>query len=281
MDVSNLSGRSALVTGAASGIGRATALALARAGADLFLCDLDEAGLKSTEEAIRALGRRGASRRVDVSKADEMRAFAESVHGEVEAVDILVNNAGVGLAAEFSETTLEDWEWIVGINLMGVVYGCHFFVPRMVARGRGGHVVNIASMAAFVTIPPLCAYNATKAAVVSLSESLRAELARHRIGVTAVCPGIINTALPDHMRARGRSAGSDARAEAKRATERRGYGPERVAANLLKAIGRNRAIAPIAPEAWAGYYLKRLFPGLVRWSARAITDRQRDRLKAG
>ena len=280
MDVSNLVGKTALVTGSASGIGKETALALARAGADLVLCDLDEAGLKSTEEEIRAMGRKGSSHRTDVSSPEEMAALADAVHAEVEALDILVNNAGVGVAAEPTETSLEDWQWIVGINLMGVVHGCHVFVPRMIERGRPAHIVNIASMAAYLAIPGLGAYNATKSAVVGFSESLRAELARHGIGVTAVCPGVINTPLVDHIRYRGLAASEQARVEMKRGMERRNYGPERVAANILKAIGRNRAIAPITPEAWILYYLKRLFPGFVRWSITALTERQRKKFSS-
>jgi NAD(P)-dependent dehydrogenase (short-subunit alcohol dehydrogenase family) len=256
MDVSNLTGKNALVTGGASGIGKETALALARAGADLFLCDLDEEALKSTEEQIQALGRRVVTRRTDV-------------------------NAGVGVAAEPTETSLDDWNWIVGINLMGVVHGCHFFIPRMVERGRGGHVVNIASMASYLAVPTLGAYNATKSAVVGLSESYRAELARHGIGVTAICPGLINTPIVRHMRYRGMSAVEEAKGEMKQAMERRNYGPERVAKNILKAIQRNRAIAPVAAEAWIFYYLKRLFPGFVRWTIQQVADRQRSRLTAG
>ena len=280
MDVSNLTGKTALVTGSASGIGKETALALARTGADLVLCDLDEAGLKSTEEQIRTMGRKVSSHRTDVSSPEEMAALADAVHAEVEALDILVNNAGVGVAAEPTETSLDDWRWIVGINLMGVVHGCHVFVPRMIERQRPAHIVNIASMAAYVAIPGLGAYNATKSAVVGFSESLRAELARHGIGVTAVCPGVINTPLVDHIRYRGLAASEEAQVEMRRGMARRNYGPERVAANILKAIGRNRAIAPITPEAWILYYLKRLFPGFVRWSITAFTERQRKKFLA-
>src|SRR6185436_4768149 len=114
MDLRNLAGRTALVTGAASGIGRATALELARRGADLALCDLDAAGLEETAQAARALGREVIARRTDVAEEDSMRAFAGAVHERVPAVDLLVNNAGVALGGGFLDTTLEDWDWIVG-----------------------------------------------------------------------------------------------------------------------------------------------------------------------
>ena len=131
-----------------------------------------------------------------------MRDFAEAVHREAGPVDLLVNNAGVGLAAGFLDTELEDWDWIVAINVMGVVHGCHFFVPRMVERGMGGHVANLSSMAGFHASPALLAYTATKFAVLGLSEALREELRPHGIGVTAICPGIINTPITTNASAR-------------------------------------------------------------------------------
>jgi NAD(P)-dependent dehydrogenase (short-subunit alcohol dehydrogenase family) len=273
VDVSDLSGRVALVTGAASGIGRETALALARRGADLALCDLDEAGLADTARAGEALGRRVLWRRVDVADREAMRAFADAVHAAHASVDVLVNNAGVGLAATFLDTPLEDWDWIVGINLLGVVHGCHFFVPKMVARGRGGHVVNISSMAGYLPSEALNAYTTTKFAVRGLSESLRIELARHGIGVTAVCPGIINTPIVERARARGAAAEPALRERGARLFQRRNYPPARVAANILRAIQRDRAVAPISPEAWLVWYLMRFFPGLVHRGMRRLSAR--------
>jgi NAD(P)-dependent dehydrogenase (short-subunit alcohol dehydrogenase family) len=135
MAAPGFAGKSILVTGAAVGIGRETALALARAGSDLILSDVNVEGLERTAEDIRALGREVMSRRVDVSDREAMRTFADKVHAERPAVDILVNNAGVGHGGGFLGTSLEDWDWLVSINLMGVVHGCHFFVPPMVARG--------------------------------------------------------------------------------------------------------------------------------------------------
>ena len=265
MDVRDLHGRSALVTGAASGIGRATALACARRGASLVLCDVDAAGLADVEQEIRALGRDVLARRVDVGSPTEMEAFAAEVHREREAVDLLVNNAGVGLGGLFLESSLEDWEWIARINLFGVIHGCHFFVPEMVRRGRGGHVVNVASAAAYAPLPAQSAYAATKFAVVGLSECLRAELAPFGIGVTAVCPGFIDTPIVEHSRLRGVAAEPENRRRTRAFYRRRGYRPERVARNLLKAVQRGRALAPISAEAWGMYYASRIAPGLLRW----------------
>jgi NAD(P)-dependent dehydrogenase (short-subunit alcohol dehydrogenase family) len=274
VDVTNLRDRTALVTGAGSGIGRASALAFARRGANLALCDLDEGGLAETEAEARKLGVEVLSRRVDVASAEQMQAFADAVHARFEAVDVLMNNAGVGLGGGLLETSLEDWHWIVDINLFGVVHGIHHFVPAMVRRARGGHVVNVASMAGYVAGSMLPAYTTTKFAVIGLSESLREELAPHRIGVTAICPGIINTGIVQASRLRGTQATDASRAEMQRGFARRNYTPERVAENVLRAIQRNRAVAPISPEAWVFYYAKRFAPGAVRWLSAELKKRQ-------
>jgi NAD(P)-dependent dehydrogenase (short-subunit alcohol dehydrogenase family) len=278
MDVTNLTGSTVLVTGAASGIGKETALACARRGAGLAICDMNEAGLAETAHQIRTLGRDVIAQRVDVASADDMREFAAAVHAQVDAVDILMNNAGVGLGAGFLDTSLTDWEWIIGINLKGVIHGCHFFIPPMVARGQGGHVINVASAAAFVATEALAAYSTTKYAVFGLSEALRDELLRHHIGVTAVCPGIINTAITATSPLRGANDTPEVRRRMIEIYQRRNYGPERVARNILKAVQRNRAVAPISPEAWAMYYLKRLVPGLVAWVNRSSAERLRRQL---
>jgi NAD(P)-dependent dehydrogenase (short-subunit alcohol dehydrogenase family) len=270
MDTSNLQGRTVLVTGAGSGIGRETALLAARRGADLAICDLNDAGLAEVETGARALGRSVLARQVDVADRDQMRDFAEAVHGEAGPVDLLVNNAGVGLAAGFLDTELEDWDWVVAINLMGVVHGCHFFVPRMVERGMGGHVANLSSMAGFHASPALVAYTATKFAVLGLSEALREELRPHRIGVTAICPGVINTPITTSARARGAASDPKVRERLVALYRRRNYGPDRVARNILKAVERNRAVAPVAAEAWFAYAMKRVSPRLAGWTARRI-----------
>jgi len=271
--VKTFAGTVALVTGAASGIGRETALAFARAGADLALCDVNETGLDETARTVRALGRRVLTGQVDVARADDVRTFAADVHRAHEAVDVLVNNAGVGLGGGFLDTTLEDWNWIIGINLLGVVHGCHFFLPPMVRRRRGGHVVNVSSAAGYVATAELAAYSTTKFAVFGLSEALRDELRPHGIGVTTVCPGLINTPITQTSRMRGSVATPAARAALVALYARRNYGPERVAANILRAVARNRPVAPISPEAWAMYVLKRAAPRLTARLNRALQDR--------
>jgi NAD(P)-dependent dehydrogenase (short-subunit alcohol dehydrogenase family) len=273
MDVRNLGGRTVLVTGAASGIGRATALACARRGASLVVCDRNEEGLAETEREIRNLGREVLAQRVDVARSEEVSALADRVHAKFQAVDLLVNNAGVGLGALFLETSLEDWEWVTRINLFGVIHGCHFFLPAMVSRGRGGHVVNVSSAAAYAPLPVQSAYAATKFAVLGLSEVLRAELATFGIGVTAVCPGFINTGIVESSRLRGVAADPENRRRTLDFYRRRNYGPERVASNILKAVQRNRPLAPVSTEAWLLHWGMRFAPGLLRWGNRKLAGR--------
>lgn len=272
MNDPDLRGKTALVTGAASGIGRATSLALARAGADLWLCDINEAALAAAATEARSFGRAVETRRVDVSKREEVSALADEVHRAIGALDILVNNAGVAVGGPFLDTTIEDWEWLIGVNLWGTIYGCHYFAPKMVERRRG-HIVNIASAAGFLATPGLSAYATTKFGVVGLSESLRAELHREGVGVTAVCPGIIDTNITTAARMRGPAADEGARARLIDFYNRRKYGPERVADGILRAIATNRAVLPVTPEAWAFYAVKRASPDLASFLTRTIMTR--------
>ena len=280
MDTNDLTGKTVLVTGAGSGIGRETALESGRRGADLALCDIDEAGLEATTDAARALGREVFSMRVDVSQTEEMRAFADAVHGRIEAVDLLVNNAGVAIGGGSLDTSIEDWDWILGVNVRGVVLGCHFFVPAMVRR-RSGHVVIVSSGAGYSASDALVAYCTTKFAVLGFAESLQAELAEHGVGVTAICPGLIDTPSTRAARLVGAWDKPEVRERMVEGYRRRGYGPERVARNILKAVQRGRVVAPVSPEAWALYYAKRFTPGLLRWLGRTMSRRSRQQLLGG
>jgi len=260
----DLSGSVALVTGAASGIGRATALALASAGARLVVCDVNEAGLAEVAATLEQRGRLFLSQVVDVSNRSAMAAFAAAVHEKVAAVDVLVNNAGVGLSGGILATRLEDWDWVLSINLGGVIHGCHFFIPKMVERGQGGHVVNVSSGYGLVADPHMLGYCTAKFGVVGLSEALRSELSPHGIGVSAICPGIINTPIVKNGRIRT-APGIDSEALRTRAENlwsRRNYPPEKVAAAIISAIRLDRAVVPVTPEAWIAYLLKRASPSL-------------------
>jgi len=173
-----------------------------------------------------------------------VRVFADAVHAEHEAVDVLINNAGVGWAAG-SRHLARDWQWILSINLWGVIHGCHFFLPPMVRRGRGGHVVNVSSAAGFLATAQLAAYSATKfASSASPRRCARSSAARHR-GHT-VCPGIINTPITTSAPMRGRWR-RPKRARRWSSSTPPNYGPER-GEEILKAIARRRAVAPISPR---------------------------------
>ncbi|MEU0168725.1 SDR family oxidoreductase [Streptomyces iakyrus] len=264
-------GQLVLVTGAGSGIGRATALAFAEAGARVVAVDRNAGAAVSTAEKARLLGAPEAwAETVDVSDEPSMEKLAEKVTTEYGVVDVLVNNAGIGLSGSFFDTTPEDWKKVLDVNLWGVIHGCRLFGRRMAERGQGGHIVNVASAAAYQPSRALPAYSTSKAAVLMLSECLRAELAGQGIGVTAVCPGFVNTAITSTAH----FAGVDAREE-KRLQKRaarlyglRNYPPEKVARAILRAVTRDVAVAPVTPEARGARWLSRWAPGALRGIAR-------------
>ncbi|WP_405714709.1 MULTISPECIES: SDR family oxidoreductase [unclassified Streptomyces] len=264
-------GRLVLVTGAAGGIGRATAFAFAEAGARVVAVDRDAEGAARTAEMARLIGAPAAwGEAVDVSDEQAMEKLAEKVATEYGIVDVLVNNAGIGLSGSFLDTTSEDWKNVLDVNLWGVIHGCRIFGRQMAERGQGGHIVNTASAAAYQPSRVLPAYSTSKAAVLMLSECLRAELAERSIGVSAICPGIVNT----NITATTHFAGADA-AEEKRLRKRssrlyglRNYPPERVADAILKAVARNQAVVPVTPEARGARLLSRFSPGALRGIAR-------------
>ncbi|WP_326593080.1 SDR family oxidoreductase [Streptomyces brevispora] len=264
-------GQLVLVTGAAGGIGRATAFAFAEAGARVIAVDRDAEGAARTAELARLIGAPAAwGETVDVSDEAAMEKLAEKVATEYGTVDVLVNNAGIGLSGSFLETTSEDWKNVLDVNLWGVIHGCRLFGGQMAERGQGGHIVNTASAAAYQPSRALPAYSTSKAAVLMLSECLRAELAEKSIGVSAICPGIVHT----NITATTHFAGTDA-AEEKRLRNRtsklygvRNYPPEKVAEAILRAVVRNQAVVPVTPESHTARFLSRLSPGVLRGIAR-------------
>ncbi|MBJ6645105.1 SDR family oxidoreductase [Streptomyces sp. BSE7-9] len=264
-------GRLVLVTGAGSGIGRATALAFAEAGARVVAVDRDTGAALRTAGEARARGAADAwAETADVADEQAVEKLAERVTAAHGVVDVLVNNAGVGLGGAFLDTTTEDWKRVLDVNLWGVIHGCLYFGRRMAERGQGGHIVNVASAAAFQPSRALPAYGASKAAVLMLSESLRAELAERGIGVTAVCPGFVNTGITTTARFAGTDAAEERRRRRKAARlyGLRNYPPEKVAAAVLRAVVRDQAVVPVTPEARAAYALARWLPGAARRVAR-------------
>jgi len=259
----NFNGKLVLVTGAGSGIGQATAIAFSRAGARLALVDLRDEGIAATEATIKGLGNQAVRYVVDVTDAKAMLALADKVHATQGVVDVLVNNAGIGASGRLLVTTLETWRKVFDVNLMGVVHGCKAFLPAMVERKQGGHVVNLASLAGYVAPADMPIYASSKYAVLGFSESLRADMATNGIGVSAICPGIIHTGIIGSTIMEGGSNPTKARDRIEKFYAKRNYGPEKVAEAILDAVRSNTGVRPVSPESWAMYYAKRLAPSVV------------------
>ncbi|OBJ07492.1 SDR family oxidoreductase [Mycobacterium colombiense] len=264
-------GKLALVTGAGAGIGRATAVELARNGArKIVLVDRDLAAANDTADAVRAACAEAAAYQVDVSDEAAMNDLAAQVRNEHGVVDILVNNAGIGMAGRFLETSSANWEDIMGVNVGGVISGSRAFGAQMVERGEGGTIINVASASAYLPSKSMVAYSTTKAAVLALSESLRADFADEGIGVTAVCPGFVNTNIAKNTIYAGMSADQQERARGKAdaAYRRRNFTPEATAKAIVKAVKTGPAVLPIAAESRIGYAMRRISPGAIRLFAR-------------
>jgi NAD(P)-dependent dehydrogenase (short-subunit alcohol dehydrogenase family) len=252
-----LHGRVAVVTGAASGIGRATALELAKEGCELAIADLNEVGLEETAAAARALGRKVSVHKVDVSDRERMRRFADEVQQEHGAVHVLVNNAGVTVTASFEEHSLDDWEWIVGINFWGVVYGCKFFLPYL-KQADEAHIVNLSSMFGLIGVPTQTSYCATKFAVRGLSEALWVELKDLNIGVTSVHPGGVRTNIAKSAR----SEAAELKTRAIDVIERFSVSPGRCAKLIVGAIKKNKMRQLVTRESHLVDVAKRFSPVL-------------------
>jgi NAD(P)-dependent dehydrogenase (short-subunit alcohol dehydrogenase family)/pimeloyl-ACP methyl ester carboxylesterase len=261
------------ITGAGSGIGRETALAFAAEGAEVVISDVDEAGLKETAGLLTARGGVAHPYVLDVSDAEAVEAFADRVCTEHGVPDIVVNNAGIGHAGSFLDTPAEQWDRVLDVNLGGVVNGCRAFAKRLVERGTGGHVVNVSSMAAYSPLQAMNAYCTSKAAVYMFSDCLRAELDAAGIGLTTICPGVINTNIVHTTRfdapsgRGGQVAGRRKQLEAMFAA--RHYGPDKVAKAILSSVAKGKAIRPVAPEAYLLYGTSRVAPQALRSTARA------------
>jgi 2-hydroxycyclohexanecarboxyl-CoA dehydrogenase len=252
-------GAVALLTGAGSGIGRATAVELGRRGATVLCADLNLEGAEQTVSLCVSAGGSATAYELDVADGDAVGVAAEKMSAEHGALDVLVNNAGVGMAGRFLDTSPEDWDWLLGVNLRGVLNCCYAFGPAMVARRRG-HVVNISSGLAYFHRPTESAYVTSKAAVLAFSRTLRADWRRHGIGVSAVCPGVINTPIVRNSRMLGDAAEPEYAARAARLFATRGHPPQDVADAIVRAVERNRSVVPVGREARLGWIAHRLIP---------------------
>jgi NAD(P)-dependent dehydrogenase (short-subunit alcohol dehydrogenase family) len=270
-----------VITGAGSGIGRATALAFAREGAKLHLSDISRERIETVAKEIRDLGAEATPYVVDSTDRAAMAKFAEDVYAAAGRVDILHNNAGIGAACPFEQIPLEHWERVININLWGVIYGLHFFLPRMIAQGGGGHVINTASGAGLIGEPRMAAYTTAKFAVVGLSEVMNLDLVKHGIHTTVVCPGFIHTniindtifEMPDEQKAKVRNS-------VNRFYKNSGVGPEVVARDILKGVRKNRPVV-VTPwyQMWPVWLLKRLSVRLYQAVARVVGNKMLAKLE--
>lgn len=255
-----IAGARVVITGAGSGIGRATSLECARGGAAVITVDIDADALTATAEACASVGTISAPYTCDVGDYDAVVALAERIETEQGPVDVLVNNAGVAVAGPFLDNSVEDWRWLRSVNIDGMVHGAHVFGRRMVER-RHGHVINMASMAGYMPHGNLAAYCTSKAAVIMFSQCLRADWAREGVGVSAICPGVIDTPIPANTRMVGAMA--DRREQANRAFSH-GHSPESVAKAVLSAVEHNRELVPVGIESTVAYRALRFAPRRIR-----------------
>jgi NAD(P)-dependent dehydrogenase (short-subunit alcohol dehydrogenase family) len=241
------------------------AIEFARRGADVFLSDINEIGLDETCEQVRSLGRQCHGAFADISKKEEVKAMVDKAISDMGAVDILVNNAGVTVIGEIKDVTIEDWDWIIGINLWGPIYGVQYMLPHMLERKKG-HIVNMASMGGLMGIPSNGLYSVTKFGIVGFSETLRAELRKHNIGVTLICPSFLSSGKD--FEARGRVRGLP---KFKPGGFAKGavMPVEQAARKFVDAIKKDRFLVTTGHMASFMYRVKTTLP----WLYRRMTDR--------
>jgi short-subunit dehydrogenase len=264
MAITSLKGKQVLITGAGSGIGRAAALAFAKRGAHIIASDIHLGPLESVKQEVEALGVACLIHAVDVANESTMKDFATLVQGKVGAVDVLINNAGIAYLGLFLESDLDHWPRVMNVNLMGVVHGCRYFIPHMLAAGGPRQVLNVASSAGNYPAPSMAAYAASKYAVAGFSEVLKMELAGTNIGITTVCPGVINTAIVTTGAGVAPSVPASQVAKLQAHYLAKGCAPEVVAEDMVRAVEKGQDICLTGPSAALVFHLKRLSMKLVR-----------------
>lgn len=259
--------RNAIVTGAASGLGRALAVRLARDGWCLAICDVDDRGSEETLAQVRAAGGDGSVEHLDVTREDQWQALRERLQSTWPQLDLLANNAGVAGAGEVGAFPLDDWRWVVDVNLWSAIYGCHTFVEWLKQNSEGAHIMNTSSIAAVESAPPTPAYNVTKAAVVSLSETLYAQLLPHNVGVTVICPGSFPTNINKALRAHDQRW----RELLKRLGDEATLTAADVAERAVRAMHRKKLYVVLPRSARWSWFLKRMAPqAFLRGVSRAV-----------
>jgi len=250
-----LKDKKVFITGAASGIGRATAIAMGKLDCRLFLTDINGDGLEKTVEEISAAG--GTvylARAFDVGDHQAMATFAKDIHAGFGSLDIMVNVAGIALFSQIEDMSHSDWEKIIKVNLWGVIHGLECFVPEMIRTGNGGHIVTISSTAGLIGLPWHTVYAATKHALVGMSECLRYDLRKHKIDVSVVCPGAVNTGLVKSVEIHADKEVTD---ETRSYFLKRAIRPEKVADLIIKTIYKRKFIVITSMDIKLLYFFKK------------------------
>jgi NAD(P)-dependent dehydrogenase (short-subunit alcohol dehydrogenase family) len=273
MPIKTLQGRRCLITGAASGIGRATAIAAGRRGAQLFLTDINDAGLRAVAAEIRGAGGTVSFvQAADISDHGAVAAMAKEIHGDHGSLDVVMNIAGVSTWGTVENLQHEHWQRMVDINLMGPIHVIECFVPPMIAAGRGGHLVNVSSAAGLFGLPWHAAYSASKFGLRGVSEVLRFDLRRHGIGVSLVCPGGVDTPLVGTVQIVGVDRDNPRIKKLVEHFQRRAVAPERVAAAILAGIQKNRYMVYSSHDVRVGYWFQRKFALPYELAMRGMND---------
>ncbi|GAA5158717.1 SDR family oxidoreductase [Pseudonocardia eucalypti] len=271
-----LTGKRVLITGAASGIGRATALRAAHEGAELYLTDLSESGLAETVRLVRdGGGAVGCHRVADVSDLEQVRQLAEAVHARVTSVDVVMNIAGVSTWGTVDRLSHEQWRKMIEVNLMGPIHVIEEFVPPMIRAGRGGYLVQVASAAGLLGLPWHAAYSASKFGLRGISEVLRFDLAEHRIGVSLVCPGGVRTGLTDTVEIAGVDRGDPELTRLRERFLRHAVTPERAADAIITGMRRNRYLVYTSADIRLMYLVQRVCPPLYVVAMRLLNRAMR------
>jgi NAD(P)-dependent dehydrogenase (short-subunit alcohol dehydrogenase family) len=249
-----------VITGAGSGLGRALCVEVARRKGRVVVSDVNEAAARETARLVEQEGGEARVVLCDVTKPEQVEALARESEAAFGGVDLLVNNAGVASAGEVGKLSLEHWKFVLDVNLWGVIHGCHYFVPLLRKQGSG-HILNIASAAGLISVPYLAPYNVSKSAVVSLSETLLAELKPAGIGVTVACPTFFRTNIAASARVSDEEDARRLKELGSRLVEGARVMADEVARELVRAVARDEFyVVPMADGRWA-WRLKRLAPG--------------------
>ncbi|HZR35354.1 MAG TPA: SDR family oxidoreductase [Nevskia sp.] len=270
----SLRDKKVFITGAASGIGRATAFAAAREGARLFLTDISPQALEAAVAQIRAAGGQVADwRALDVSSYEAVRAFAADLHRAHGSMDVVMNIAGIAIWGAIERLRHEQWRRAIEVNLMGPIHVMECFIPPMIAASRGGHLVNVSSAAGLFGLPWHAPYSASKFGLRGVSEVLRFDLRRHRIDVSLVCPGGVDTGLVRTVEIEGVDGNSPQMQALKRRFQSHAVSPERAARAILRGIRRRRYMVFTSADVRLGWWAQRLFAPPYEWVMRLLNDR--------